>query len=178
MSEDVDPFPLCRQCQAKCCRYFCFQIDKPGSFKEFENLRWFLLHEGISAHIDEGNWFIAIDNKCRRLSDDGRCADYANRPVICRQYHTDGCDATSGDYQYDELFTSAEQIAAYARKKLGAMNYDKQWAEACKQAEATASAEDAAARKPKKKDVGKGEGKGKNKGKNAGRTEVGNLAAG
>jgi hypothetical protein len=81
--------------------------------------------------------------------------------VICRQYHTDGCDATSGDYQYDELFTSAEQIAAYARKKLGAMNYDKQWAEACKQAEATASAEDAAARKPKKKDVGKGEAKGK-----------------
>ena len=158
MSEDVDP--LCRQCQAKCCRYFCFQIDTPDSFEEFENLRWFLLHEGIGIHVDEGNWFISIDNKCRHLVDDGRCADYADRPVICRQYHTDNCDATNGDYEYDEVFTSAEQVAAYARKKLGDGKYDKAWAKACKKAEAKSStkktkkaneAKSAAARKPKKK---------------------------
>jgi hypothetical protein len=155
MSEDVDP--LCRQCRAKCCRYFCFQIDTPESFEEFENLRWFLLHEGIGIHVDEGNWFISIDNKCRRLADDGRCEDYAGRPVICRQYDTDGCDATSGEYEYDELFTSAEQIAAHARKKLGAAKYDKAWARACKRAEAKPLAKEAkgakgaAARKPKKK---------------------------
>lgn len=160
MSEDVDP--LCRQCQAKCCRYFCFQIDTPESFEEFENLRWFLLHEGIGIHIDEGNWFISIDNKCRNLAADGRCVDYANRPVICRQYHTDGCDATSGDYEYDELFTSAEQIAAYARKKLGGAKYDKAWSKACKQADTKALANGleearvAAAGKRKKKDTAKG----------------------
>jgi len=161
MSEDVDP--LCRQCPAKCCRYFCFQLDTPESFEQFENLRWFLLHEGIGIHVDEGNWFISIDNKCRRLTDDGRCADYAGRPVICRRYDTDGCDATDGDYEYDELFTSAQQLAAYARKKLGAGEYDKQWAKACKRAAANFLAKEAkeakepkgakgaAARKPKKK---------------------------
>ena len=129
MSEEIDL--MCRQCQSKCCRYFCFEIDEPEDFEEFENLRWFVLHEGISVHVDEGKWFISIDNKCRNLAEDGRCTDYENRPLICRKYTTDGCDATGGDYEYDELFTTAEQVAKYARKKLGKKKYDKQWARMC-----------------------------------------------
>jgi len=134
MSTEIDV--MCRQCDAKCCRYFCFEIDQPETFEEFENLRWFLLHEGISIHIDEGNWFISIENKCRNLDANGRCAEYASRPVICRKYAVDGCDAVAGDYEYDAMFSSAEQIAAYARKKLGARTYDRKWAELCGQAPA------------------------------------------
>lgn len=163
MSQDIDP--MCRQCQSKCCRYFCFQIDEPNSFEEFENLRWFLLHEGISIHIDEGNWFISISNKCKHLDDDGRCLSYDSRPVICRKYTTDGCDATGGDYEYDELFESAEQVAAYARQKLGHKKYDKAWAKVCAASSTEPSTKEDRDAKPKKKDEGKIKDKGKEKSK-------------
>lgn len=161
MSENIDP--MCRQCQAKCCRYFCFQIDEPDSFEEFENLRWFMLHEGISIHIDEGNWFISIDNKCKYLADDGRCLNYDSRPAICRKYTTDGCDATGGDYEYDEQFETAEQVAAYARKKLGRKKYDKAWAKLCAASSAEPSTKEERHDKPKKKDKGKAKDKSKSR---------------
>ena len=129
MDTDIDK--TCLQCGAKCCRYFCFEIDQPDTFEEFENLRWFLLHEGITIHVDEGKWFISIDNPCKNLTPEGRCSDYANRPMICRAYSIEGCDATGGDYEYEELFTKPEQIAAYARKALGGRKYDKHWAKMC-----------------------------------------------
>ncbi|MFA6135349.1 MAG: YkgJ family cysteine cluster protein [Phycisphaerae bacterium] len=109
----------CRACQAKCCRYFCFEIDTPETFNEFEDIRWYLLHEGATVHIDDGCWFIAIANKCRNLGPDWRCTDYENRPTICRTYEQDDCDATPGAYGYEQLFTTGEEIDAYARKTLG-----------------------------------------------------------
>jgi len=129
MSTDIEE--MCRQCNGKCCRYFCFQIDEPDTFEEYENLRWFILHKGITIHIDEGDWYISIENECRNLTADGRCSDYAHRPMICRSYSSEGCDATGGDYEYEELFTTADEIAAYARKKLGPQKYDKKWAKMC-----------------------------------------------
>jgi len=169
MSEDIDP--MCRRCQSKCCRYFCFEIDKPDSFEEFENLRWFILHEGVSIHVDKGDWFISINNKCKWLADDGRCINYDNRPMICREYTTDACDATGGDYQYDELFEAAEQIAAYARKKLGRKKYDKAWAKLCAAPSAKPSTKQGRDAKPKKKNAGKIKDKGKGKGKGKGKAK-------
>lgn len=129
MSAEIDK--LCVSCGAKCCRYFCFEVDKPDTFEEFQNLRWFLLHEGITIHVDEGKWFISIDNKCKNLTDTGLCADYERRPMICRTYSADGCDAVEGDYEYEQLFTTEDEIIAYARKTLGEYKYDKQWAKLC-----------------------------------------------
>ena len=116
----------CETCGARCCRYFCFQIDKPGSFEEFENVRWYLLHEGVTVHIDlDNDWYIAIANRCLNLDENNRCRQYAERPLICRQYDIDGCDVTQGDYEYIALFTKPEQIEQYARAKLGAARFEK-----------------------------------------------------
>jgi Fe-S-cluster containining protein len=167
MSKDIDP--ACRQCQSKCCRYFCFQIDEPDSFESFENLRWFLLHEGITIHIDEGNWFISVNNKCNYLGDDGQCLSYDTRPLICRKYTTDGCDATGDDYEYDELFESPEQVAAYARQTLGHKKYDKAWAKLCAASSAEPSAKEDCHAESKKKDAGKVKNKGKDKSKGKGK---------
>ncbi len=115
----------CQKCGAKCCRYFCFEIDEPDDYDEFEDVRWYLLHEGVTVHIDDGDWYISIDNPCKMLADDSRCMGYDNRPLICRKYDSGGCDYTSGDYGYDEHFLTADQLDAYARKTLGAKEYDK-----------------------------------------------------
>jgi len=109
----------CRECGAKCCKYFCFEIDEPDTFEEFEDIRWYLCHEGVTVHIDEGDWYMSIDNKCKMLADDNACTIYATRPLICRKYDPENCDQTGGDYGYDALFRTPEELAAYARKTLG-----------------------------------------------------------
>jgi Fe-S-cluster containining protein len=122
----------CHRC-ARCCEYFCFEIDPPDTFEEFEDIRWYLCHEGVSVHIDEGDWFISIDNPCRMLGEDGRCTIYSERPLICSTYDPDSCDYTDEEYGYDEEFHTPEEIVRYARRKLGDAAYDqakaRAWAE-------------------------------------------------
>lgn len=111
---------LCRQCGAKCCRYFCLEIDKPDTYQEFEDIRWFVAHKGVSVHVDEdGDWYLSVMAECRQLDADGLCTDYDNRPAICRRYSTDGCDHTQGDYEYQAEFRDPQDVEAFARKTLG-----------------------------------------------------------
>ena len=110
---------LCRRCGAKCCKYFCFEIDTPDDVDEFEDIRWYLCHEGVSVHIDKGDWFISIDNRCKMLDENDQCTCYDDRPLICRKYDLGNCDYTSGDYGYDEVFTTPQELEDYARLTLG-----------------------------------------------------------
>jgi len=115
----------CQECGAKCCTYFCFEIDEPDSYAEFEDVRWYLCHEDVSVHIDEGDWYISIQNRCKMLMDGLRCRIYDSRPLICRKYDLDECDHTGGDYGYDALFETPEDLEKYARKKLGKATYER-----------------------------------------------------
>ena len=121
---------MCKECGGKCCRYFCFEIDEPDTFEEFDDIRWFLMHEDISVHVDEGDWYISIANKCKALDEDSRCMIYADRPLICRRYSMANCDFTAGDYGYEAHFETPEQLEAYARKVLGRKAYEKAKAKA------------------------------------------------
>lgn len=124
----MDMDPTCNKCGGKCCNYFCFEIDEPEDYEEFEDIRWYVLHDGVSVHIDDGDWYIAIENRCQALDPYGQCSIYEDRPLICRSYSTDdGCDYTgSGDYEYDEEFRSPEQVERYARKTLGDEAFEQQ----------------------------------------------------
>ncbi|HUT59608.1 MAG TPA: YkgJ family cysteine cluster protein [Phycisphaerae bacterium] len=119
----------CLECNAKCCRYFCLEIDKPETFDDFENIRWYMLHEKVTAHIDdEGDWCLLIDNLCKMLVETpagARCKDYANRPMICRRFDPDDCEFTHGRWDYEELFSTPDQIDAYARRMLGEPAYER-----------------------------------------------------
>jgi len=110
----------CSQCEAKCCRYFCFEIDRPETYQEFENVRWFLCHEGVKVHVDdEADWYIALDNPCRYLGSDDRCEVYDNRPLICRQYDAEACDYSEGRYGHQREFADPQELEDYARQALG-----------------------------------------------------------
>lgn len=144
----------CQQCGAKCCRYFCFEIDAPDTYEEFEDIRWFLCHEGVSIHIDEGDWYISIANRCKMLTDDNTCLLYGERPLICRTYSMDNCDHTAGDYGYDALFETPEDLDRYARKTLGRAAYERA------KAKARAKAGGAAKKRKKARAKTKGDAKG------------------
>ena len=120
----------CVECGAKCCKYFCFEIDEPDDYDEFEDIRWFLFHEGVTVHIDDGDWFIHIENKCKMLGPDNRCMAYETRPSICRKYDPAECDHTGGDYGYDKHFKTPEEVEKYARETLGEAAFERARAKA------------------------------------------------
>ena len=109
---------LCDQCAALCCRYFALPIDNPETKRDYDNIRWYLLHEKVVIFIESKQWYIGILNRCKQLQNDNRCGIYLTRPAICRSYTTDNCDYHAGDYGYDQLFTSAESLWEYAKKTL------------------------------------------------------------
>lgn len=110
------PGILCEHCTAACCRYIALPLDKPETHAEFEDLRWFLLHEHVSIFVEEGDWYIAFQTPCRHLLPDHRCGIYETRPKICRAYTTDNCDYHSGDYGWEQHFTSAAHLDQYLRE--------------------------------------------------------------
>jgi uncharacterized protein len=111
--EDLKPGEvLCEHCTAKCCRYFALPIDKPTEQKDFDYLRWFLLHQHASAFTEDGTWYLLVHTPCKHLQADNRCGIYETRPEICREYTTDNCEYND-DWVYEQYFETAEQVAEY-----------------------------------------------------------------
>ena len=109
---------LCDRCAALCCRYFALPIDNPQTRRDYDNIRWYLLHEKVVIFVEEGQWFIGVLNKCKALQPDNRCGVYDTRPTICRGYDTGNCDYHGGDYGYEHLFTSADALWTFALQQL------------------------------------------------------------
>lgn len=109
-----DVASLCEQCVALCCRYYAFEIDKPTTKRDFEDLRWYILHEDTIIFVEEGHWYVQVNRPCKALLPDNRCGVYENRPTICRAYTTKACDWHGDDYDYEQLFTEPDQIQRYA----------------------------------------------------------------
>lgn len=101
-----------------CCRYFVLEIDTPTTRAEFDNIRWYLVHENVFVFIEKKKWYLGIYARCKHLAGDNRCGIYATRPQICRKYSTDNCDYHGGDYNWSVLFSSAEQLEVYAKERL------------------------------------------------------------
>lgn len=111
---------LCDDCTGLCCRYFALPIDTPKSKGDYDDIRWFLCHKGITVFVEDGDWYINIKNKCRHLSPkDHKCKIYSKRPRICRQYRHSSCDYVEGEYDYEMHFTSDREMEEYIKVKFG-----------------------------------------------------------
>jgi Fe-S-cluster containining protein len=109
---------LCNKCSGLCCRYFALPIDNPTTAKDYDDIRWYLCHENVVIFIEKKQWHLGVLTKCKHLEPDNRCGIYETRPQICRGYSTDNCDYHGGEYDYEVLFTSAEQLRLWAIAKL------------------------------------------------------------
>ena len=110
---------LCDSCSALCCRYVALPIDNPKTARDYDYIRWYLVHENIVVFIEKKQWYIGFFTRCKHLQPDNRCGNYLDRPRICRGYNTSNCDYHGGEYDFSILFTSADQLRQYAEKKLG-----------------------------------------------------------
>jgi len=120
--EEVGPDEvLCQYCTAKCCRYFALPIEEPEKFKDFEFIRWYMLHDRTTVFIEDDVWYLLVHNKCKHLGDDELCTRYDTRPQICRDYTTEKCEYED-DWVYDHYFETAEQIEEYVEAVLPPRN--------------------------------------------------------
>ena len=103
---------LCEYCTAKCCRYFALPIDTPDTIRDFDFIRWFLLHESASIFVEDESWYLLVHTVCKHLQEDHRCGIYDTRPEICREYTTDNCEYDE-DSVYEKYFETPEQVAEY-----------------------------------------------------------------
>ena len=131
---------LCDQCTGLCCRYFALPIETPEDRDDYDDSRWYLCHEGVSVFVEDGDWYINLDNKCRYLREDNfKCDNYENRPNICRKYTTKDCDLVEGEYDYELHFTDDKQMEEYIKVKFdNKVNKNRQEAQKRRQAKAAA----------------------------------------
>jgi Fe-S-cluster containining protein len=108
---------LCDRCTGLCCRYFALPIETPEDKEDYDDIRWYLCHNGITIFVEDGDWYINIKNKCKFLADDYTCRIYNKRPKICRGYTIRDCDRTEGEYDYELHFTNDKQMEEYIKIK-------------------------------------------------------------
>lgn len=109
---------LCEHCPGQCCRYVALPLEDPTTRRDFDDMRWYLMHAGVVIFVEDDEWYIQFTAPCRNLQADNRCGVYETRPTICREYSTNECEYNPGDYDYDYLFTEPEQLEAFAKKQL------------------------------------------------------------
>ena len=112
---------LCDHCTAKCCRYFALPIETPETDKDFQFIRWYLLHESATVFTEDEDWYLLVHTVCKHLQEDNRCGTYENRPQICRDYTTDACEYED-DWTYDRYFELAEQVEEYSEAVFSGKN--------------------------------------------------------
>lgn len=100
---------LCDHCTAKCCRYFALPMEAPTTRKDFETMRWFLMHDRAAVFTENDDWYLVVHTTCKHLQDDHRCGVYMTRPQICRAYSTKDCEYDD-DWIYDRYFEMSEQV--------------------------------------------------------------------
>jgi Fe-S-cluster containining protein len=110
---------LCEHCTAACCRYIALPIDKPVCARDYDDIRWYVMHEGISVFVEDGDWYIQILTRCKNLRPDNLCNIYASRPRICREYEPGECDYVDSRYSYELYFTHPQQVEEYFERKTG-----------------------------------------------------------
>ena len=105
----------CSRCSALCCKYFALELDKPSTWNDFENIRWYISHQKTSVFIQQGRWFLNVKNRCRHLTADSRCRVYDHRPAICRRLDANGCEYH--DMEGMREIRTEQQLAAYLAER-------------------------------------------------------------
>lgn len=112
----------CHLCSGRCCRYFALEINRPVTPADHDQVRWFLLHEGTTVWVLDGNWHLEIRSRCGQLREDNSCAIYDRRPEICREYGAPDIDAPCEFFDdgkpYDLHFGDAASFEAWSRVEL------------------------------------------------------------
>ena len=110
----------CAKCPAECCRYVATEIGKPTCKRDYDHIRWYLLHKNVNVFVDhDGDWCIEFETDCGNLTKGNCCAGYSDRPHVCRHHGEDGdhCEFHGSEAPYSLHFSTASQFEDYLEKR-------------------------------------------------------------
>jgi Fe-S-cluster containining protein len=90
-------------------------INGPRTLRFASDILWFLYHDRVSVHRDgDGDWSVVFETPCRHLGEDRLCRVYPERPFICREFDSAGCEvnAPSGG----KTFETPESFLRFLRR--------------------------------------------------------------
>jgi Fe-S-cluster containining protein len=92
-------------------------IPTPRTKRDFEEIRWYVLHDHVSVFIDwGGDWGIQFETKCRWLVG-GRCSHYELRPPVCRDHDPAGCERYVTGPAERVMIRNEEDLERYLAKR-------------------------------------------------------------
>ena len=108
----------CFECAA-CCKYVALEIDEPTTMKEYDYIRWYLYHAGVSVFVDfENAWYIKFETRCDNLTSQGLCGIYDTRPKLCRDFDWRECERHVTDEPADKwLFETADAFVEWLARQ-------------------------------------------------------------
>ncbi len=109
----ADPEP-CKDC-GHCCHYLTVSLKAPRGRADYDEIRWFLIHENISVYIDDDGWYVEFRTVCKHL-DGYRCGIYHTRPHVCSDYAVESCERYGEGAPHLHLFTDERQYLAYLKR--------------------------------------------------------------
>ena len=111
-------FPPCGECGGSCCKYVAIEIDKPSSKTNYDNIRWYLLHENVNVFVDhDGHWYIEFRTPCLKQLEDNNCRSHAARPKICAGHGNAEGECEFYDSPYREYFSNEKEFITYLNKR-------------------------------------------------------------
>jgi Fe-S-cluster containining protein len=114
-----DQFTICTQeCRGRCCRYITVPVATPTCHDDWDEMRWWLAHEGISVSKDEDGWSLNVPARCGNLREDNACAIYPHHMDTCKEYEADCCEFTGPIDQEFELRTESDLGDYLERRRL------------------------------------------------------------
>ena len=99
-------------CGARCCNYIATPIDTPKSKSDFDDVRWYLMHEDIHVYKLDGVWHLLVNRRCRHLLPNNVCGNYDNRPKVCDDYDAKSCEYT-GEVDYQHYFNDDAELETW-----------------------------------------------------------------
>jgi hypothetical protein len=117
IAQGVGQLEICtRHCGARCCRYITVDFATPVGERDWDQVRWWLAHEGTEVTKDEDGWTLHVLLRCRHLAADNTCAAYEDRMQVCEEYDAVDCEFTA-DYDYEVRLTSESDLADYLERR-------------------------------------------------------------
>jgi Fe-S-cluster containining protein len=112
-----DQFAICTQhCGAKCCRYVTVAISTPLSEDDWDEMRWWLSHEGVRVTKDDEGWMVEFETRCRHLGPSNACGIYENRMSLCERHDATDCEFAL-ELKLDVLLESEADLADYLERR-------------------------------------------------------------
>jgi len=116
---EKDWLTQCNACGGRCCNYIALEIDKPTKKADYDNIRWYLMHQDVNVFIDQENaWTVQFESKCRNQDEKNHCKIYNTKPKICSDYPGENnCEFEGEGKPYKVLFRTVKELEDYLIKK-------------------------------------------------------------